>query len=867
QFPELVAEAVAATGDPSRWVLCSNSTMRRPHRIDSARRTVFGAMVAAGLEGAADLDRSGEIMLDELFQFASSNLSKWVASGADGDERQSPELFWGGASADRPDPLLVQLTKEQRECSWNSEMVFAAQRPEQPASDAVGEGNELQVTNVSLRTPAKTIEQEFSEAWRLADRLADTVASAPHRLRELRQRILVLEQRARYGSHEQRSATNQELASLLDAYTTATQTSERDATDDADVLDGSLNELAATLHDVDRKAFDAWFKKNWKGELARQPELGFLETISSQGDLEWDLIRLAAASDLSARSAAKLDLEIPGWVRDDVDGGDRLRLFAQQLVMNRVGDHWQARANDLMAKSTRLYENAAERFRHVKEAFAVRDRSLQRLPAFLGISCRTASVAEQSRPELLRLIHLTGDLCTALDPDQANLDEVELLRRSTSAQLERVDTLLGNGLARQILQLPATRSNFFQARRLLSTDLLDSRLRVELGHWIQSNERDWLATFELVSEPTGGSLTDLNEQRRQRFLIGTAELEAEYASLIRLGSESGVSAPVGGSIDRVATLYRRLASTSDSASSITGDDTRSFGQSLERFYETLNQRIASFDHTPAAIAEKAMLLRFLDPRDAWRFETLDENELSRVARTESHRRWQQYRQWQATVLRGKEASPPREVLVPELRAGSRIDLQYEPSKVLRFSLRNESAEPIEARMSLDYDNQAVSVRLRSDASTGDSDVGDWDIERTAYGTRRSPKLTIPAEGSLDLEFEVTRVKNATTAAQVVFDLLRETGQSIDLSSPAVVLLRHVVEVRLPLAEVVVRHGASEFQSDYDGLTLLPFPNRSESFQFGLAGQSQDSPPLQLNLYQQIQTERLSVDSDSIADRL
>lgn len=113
EFPRLLQQEVAATGDDSLWVLTSNAILERSHVSRALERSVFGYFVSLGLRGAADANGDRAVDADELYRFVRTNVSAWVRAASGGRESQTPLLLWGGGSdlAGIKSPVLLAATE------------------------------------------------------------------------------------------------------------------------------------------------------------------------------------------------------------------------------------------------------------------------------------------------------------------------------------------------------------------------------------------------------------------------------------------------------------------------------------------------------------------------------------------------------------------------------------------------------------------------------------------------------------------------------------------------------------------------------------------------------------------------------------
>lgn len=158
-FPEMLQQAMNDLEQPvaQLWVLTANSPGERSHVSTALRRSVFGFLAAAGLQGAADLNDDGEVQLRELADYVRQNVARWVQQ-ASGDRASQTPLLLGPArnevagevhllyTAGLPDVPSVSAeinaahSKDSRKSVLSNVADFMSQRVDEfavgPASDA-----------------------------------------------------------------------------------------------------------------------------------------------------------------------------------------------------------------------------------------------------------------------------------------------------------------------------------------------------------------------------------------------------------------------------------------------------------------------------------------------------------------------------------------------------------------------------------------------------------------------------------------------------------------------------------------------------------------------------------------------------------
>ncbi len=116
-FSRLLRDEVQRTQDPTLWVLTANAELERSHVSRALERSLFGYVVTAGLQGAADLDGDRAVTVDELYRYVAVNVATLAKAVTHECETQTPELLWGGGTLPPPTayPNLVTLPKGKLE--------------------------------------------------------------------------------------------------------------------------------------------------------------------------------------------------------------------------------------------------------------------------------------------------------------------------------------------------------------------------------------------------------------------------------------------------------------------------------------------------------------------------------------------------------------------------------------------------------------------------------------------------------------------------------------------------------------------------------------------------------------------------------
>lgn len=270
-------EAACKNGPEGIWVLAPHQAGETAHVSPALGRSVFGYWISRGLGGAADLDRSGYVHLQELHQYVASGVSAWVRQTTGRRESQTPRLIACG-SRDRTaaDPLLVparrrfrmdvvdeqvalnaalNVARERREsqataAASDADLARGAASPEiagpagetasaqatasvETATDAAAAPDSTDSTSgesvaegdavpAALSARPSTPAELLDAGWTVRDDLErgnaarpDPRRNAPHLWRACVQRLLALETAAETGSARERDAATNELSRLV----------------------------------------------------------------------------------------------------------------------------------------------------------------------------------------------------------------------------------------------------------------------------------------------------------------------------------------------------------------------------------------------------------------------------------------------------------------------------------------------------------------------------------------------------------------------------------------------------------------------------------------------------------------------------
>ena len=240
-FATMVRNEVQAKHDDSLFVLCSHDDLQRSNYSPALDGSIFGVLVAAGLQGAADNDGDGYVSVDELQQFVVSSVSSWVDAASGGSVQQVPQ-FITSPSQEAAEILLPAETQRPLDLRAQGKRSSVGAMPkssgpvrgylarlssedvqESPAGSAssakeaanVAKSDKPDAAEIQANDSNKTgddkpdvqeqVSKLLSSAWRICDRLNAANSdqkntaerpweSTPHLWRELQEELVAYEQ-------------------------------------------------------------------------------------------------------------------------------------------------------------------------------------------------------------------------------------------------------------------------------------------------------------------------------------------------------------------------------------------------------------------------------------------------------------------------------------------------------------------------------------------------------------------------------------------------------------------------------------------------------------------------------------------------
>lgn len=821
-------------------------------------------------------------------------------------------------------------------------------------------GGETADAGPSNTAPAGILDRSrklLAHAWRLRDESAgdwsavnpslSTIENWPHLWRELQAELLAFEQLSRSGI----AFDSGKVESLLTDSFPAKQTADPAAAPATDSVIASLfkksstevlpkgsiielneihslalaklvaqseghslsidtHSLYAELEKNSPKGIDEWLKKNWRREYSNYYELAYLRRLLELPDLRWDLLQLASRTCFAGERVAALDLLSTDWVRSEVQRADQLRFFAEQLIIDQIGEDWEPRCDALFREASEIYADAESKFDEVRRAQFLMEVLLANTPSYLRWHRMAGSLpggGATNFSELSSLLDQMRELAESLgQPNTTNSDELASMRESLAALQSRIETTCGDLSATKLLGHSPTPGDSYHAGLLLKTPLLRSSVRSDLVSAIDGLDRQLAINYQLpkvssrdaTASHLDPSVSSPSQQVWNR-LFQQAQLESKFVELSRVGEQNAGRGSVSMSrqgvraaFDSLRSVHQTIISTLDSGRDLSAESDREidllwsshakFGAALQVFYRSASGATPSSTscRSLSSSRETVRMLRMLDPRDVWEFVQEDVTTIMLAARIKSTLVWQAKRLDHASVFRSGQRSASLARLASAYRLESSlmcgqqepsidttrisvnvppvIDLQYGLAEEFLIELHNQGDRDLAVSLSLDYEHDWIDVNFLDSTNGADpSIVGhsselEFQSTPTEFGTQRSDVITIGAGQKRQIPIEVTRRGIASERTKLVVDVLVHSDSSTSDKSrtpnTSILLGRRTLDVMLPVGEVYVRHGPRSFVSGTDGLKLLPHPNRLESFLFGVVNHSSREKRITMTCY-------------------
>ncbi len=644
EFPRLLAEEVAATGDPKLWVLASYGPLETSNASAAWRKSLFAYFVDAGLRGQADLDANHHIDLEELARYVSNNVAEFVRIDTGGFDTQTPTLLWGGGrleSVSEADKAAAVSPLDRA----RKMIVASVHAPAEAARPAIP----LQRNVVRLRGA-------LERAWQLRDAWDarsgwNFTEYAPQFWRAFQEELIDYEWLLQSSPDLDDKALGViadtlekdlvRLQDLLDDRKSTplakTAMAERLAAARPQVIVGvndpssiaMVPRFAWPVADPDVREVEGLAKKLEEGLTKPKAAAGFPEFINSAGVRYGQMVELRAASRLLKRTpklawqtveqalqtrglgeqvaAATLRFGAlapegepwcPPWIRDRVARGDRLSHEAdRELLYEPKIDEKEFLSKVLAAHQD--YEQAWQDQAKVAPAMRLRNELLFRLPYYLRWHAATGLKSPEtlragsqgpSSEDLRQLIaHLKVLSGVGSLPSDKQLKVLEEETRALSALRAQLDRGLEEREVDQLAATPFAPGHMWKIRSLLSTPLPSapsrSKLVAALGGTAPSDYwfRPRKSELPPLAEPAPLVAADW-----QSLLI-QAELETLRIDLCNSfggGTSSGPS-PVSAAFQALQAAHEKFQATPTESDAPLWLAYRKLGMELKNWYREL----------------------------------------------------------------------------------------------------------------------------------------------------------------------------------------------------------------------------------------------------------------------------------------
>ncbi|MAI31418.1 MAG: hypothetical protein CMM07_07080 [Rhodopirellula sp.] len=316
---------------------------------------------------------------------------------------------------------------------------------------------------------------------------------------------------------------------------------------------------------------------------------------------------------------------------------------------------------------------------------------------------------------------------------------------------------------------------------------------------------------------------------------------------------------------------------------------RDFGHAIASFYELALESLRtnrSRNASGAGVVTRS--LRLLDPRDASSFLDLDVLQVAFAPDLRSTLVWQKLREKVAMLYLGDSLSEPvsfASVPLPGLPVGvdlssshksathdsadpavelvvdsaGRLDLQDVHTGSVSVGLNNRSGRSISVVLALGYNRDLVTVypenteQTKLDFKPAVSSLDKTGIASTTPGRVTQVVKLRPGEMT-SVNLRIHRTHKATQSSVITVDVYEEEGRHADSGRGTRLLDRKNIAVVLPVAELFVRQSFVDGAfldvkvKDEQKIVLHPYPNRLNSFRFGLRNHSEIDKNVSVAIY-------------------
>jgi hypothetical protein len=606
-----------------------------------------------------------------------------------------------------------------------------------------------------------------------------------------------------------------------------------------------------------------------KPEHEQWLELRVVRQLATQDDADWRLVHLLLAATRYGEQAAAASLPASRWVRVDVERADAIHLAVERQLAVRAATARDTLIQDLTS-ATGIYQSAIVNLGTIRTAERLAHDLWHRLPIYLAwhASAGGSATVAPSANTLKRLIATLAELDQLLDsPASENIVAVKETAARLSALQAEVEKPLDPLAIEQLLTTPASPGENWRIELLLETPLLSAEMRAALTAAVTDVD----AALAAQVKPPASAVEESNNSLRvddDRFAT-RADLQVQLWQ----AADGLLSLP---EFDNLREAWRRWNQSSKGRGAAAGQSLdllrQHFRTALEDLVRDLPSRvqkgIEEDRNLTAAELRRAKLarlqswdrlLRLVDPSSLALADGLTSPRLADGAaydllvwlRQRAERQTEDAPPSQATYLKSlaqsyaaAAAAIPRQPPVAggapspiEITGPAQIALTYDAQRPVEIIVSNVSSVSRKIWLAGQWDADLVSV-----TTTSPQPLYNWtellggSAENVTALTERVTSMRASLElapgQKVAVPLLLVRQKPSLHASYLAIRALTEGNAA-----------RHDAIIQLPPPEffqLTVAAPRGMWSLAPGGLTLYPFPNRTNNFVLELSsGQSSE----------------------------
>ena len=597
------------------------------------------------------------------------------------------------------------------------------------------------------------------------------------------------------------------------------------------------------------------FAKSLKPEHDRYLELRIARRLAERSELDFRLVQLLLESTRASGRAAALALGGPDWVRGAMDQADAQRLAAERQLLTAAARTDRDAIIAALSSALEAYQTAIADLESIRTAQRLAADVWHALPHYLAWQAGGAVSRAQLNALLDQLTALEGALAA---PALGKAGAVRDAAQAVAATRRGIEHDLDPTNVEQLVAPPAAPGEAWRMQLLLETPLPSAPVRAAITALLPQIDRALADAVEPPNEPLSPTTLDERLRRDQERFFARADLQQRLWAAAMSGVQSPDRDALEAALSPAATATSSLADRRGNAETALADLVLHLPARVERGV-SLDEDLSAPASRPARVGRLRAwqrASRLVDPRSTLATNGSDPSVLLANAAAYDLLTWLRGR-----ARRAAEDAPPQEAsyqlqlaaayraaaasipLQPPLDLGAtspveiigpdQVALTYEAERTLDLAIRNTTAVPQKVWLTGQWERELVAL-----GGGGAQSIYSWaelggDTQPTAEQLAKvRPSLELAPNQTFRLPLTITRRQPSLYASHLVLRVLTEKHTA-----------RHDLSIALPPPEdiqLLVAGPPGRWTPGVAGLTLHPFPNRTNSFVLRLAsGKPQD----------------------------